>query len=103
MPRLMRSQVSNIIIEVIFNAMPHLLSVLTILLRTLATRGRQAIPPCHSLTDRICYRSKQTLILSTPAGAVGIVTVLFCGWYSDRFVRFLYSGEDMVFINRCAE
>ncbi|KAI0091971.1 MFS general substrate transporter [Irpex rosettiformis] len=30
------------------------------------------------------YTSKQTLILSTPGGAVASVTTLFCGWYSDR-------------------
>ncbi|KAG9317546.1 MFS general substrate transporter [Chiua virens] len=30
------------------------------------------------------YTTKQTLILSTPAGAIGSVMVLFCGWYSDK-------------------
>ncbi|KZT24438.1 MFS general substrate transporter [Neolentinus lepideus HHB14362 ss-1] len=30
------------------------------------------------------YTSKQTLILSTPGGAVASVMTLFCGWYSDR-------------------
>ncbi|OBZ71805.1 Allantoate permease [Grifola frondosa] len=30
------------------------------------------------------YTSKQTLILSTPGGAVASLTVLLCGWYSDR-------------------
>ncbi|KAL6299108.1 MFS general substrate transporter [Sparassis latifolia] len=30
------------------------------------------------------YTSKQTLILSTPAGAVAAFTTLFCGWYSDK-------------------
>ncbi|KAI3614104.1 mfs allantoate [Moniliophthora roreri] len=30
------------------------------------------------------YTTKQTLILSTPAGAISALTVLFCGWYSDR-------------------
>lgn len=30
------------------------------------------------------YTSKETLILSTPAGAVAAFTTLFCGWYSDR-------------------
>ncbi|KAI0366410.1 MFS general substrate transporter [Pilatotrama ljubarskyi] len=30
------------------------------------------------------YTSKQTLILSTPGGAVASLTTLLCGWYSDR-------------------
>ncbi|KAK7056450.1 hypothetical protein VNI00_003005 [Paramarasmius palmivorus] len=30
------------------------------------------------------YTTKQTLILSTPGGAVAAITVLLCGWYSDR-------------------
>ncbi|KAI0321877.1 major facilitator superfamily domain-containing protein [Amylostereum chailletii] len=30
------------------------------------------------------YTSKQTLILSTPGGAVGAAMTLFCGWYSDK-------------------
>ncbi|KAF9269215.1 MFS general substrate transporter [Marasmius fiardii PR-910] len=30
------------------------------------------------------YTTKQTLILSTPSGAVASAMVLFCGWYSDR-------------------
>ncbi|KAJ4481449.1 MFS general substrate transporter [Lentinula edodes] len=34
-------------------------------------------------TDRF-GSSRQTLILSTPAGAVASLMTLFCGWYSDR-------------------
>ncbi|KAJ6599140.1 MFS general substrate transporter [Mycena vulgaris] len=30
------------------------------------------------------YTSKQTLILSTPGGAVAAITTLACGWYSDK-------------------
>ncbi|KAI0676836.1 MFS general substrate transporter [Trametes maxima] len=30
------------------------------------------------------YTSKQTLILSTPGGAVASLTTLLCGWYSDK-------------------
>ncbi|KIK65345.1 hypothetical protein GYMLUDRAFT_347657 [Collybiopsis luxurians FD-317 M1] len=30
------------------------------------------------------YTSRQTLILSTPAGAIASLMTLFCGWYSDR-------------------
>ncbi|KAJ6509891.1 MFS general substrate transporter [Mycena vitilis] len=30
------------------------------------------------------YTSKQTLILSTPAGAIAAFTTLACGWYSDK-------------------
>ncbi|PFH48425.1 hypothetical protein AMATHDRAFT_149931 [Amanita thiersii Skay4041] len=30
------------------------------------------------------YTSRQTLILSTPGGAVAAVTTLICGWYSDK-------------------
>ncbi|KAI0069067.1 MFS general substrate transporter [Artomyces pyxidatus] len=30
------------------------------------------------------YTSKQTLILSTPAGAIGAAMTLLCGWYSDK-------------------
>ncbi|KAI0321878.1 MFS general substrate transporter [Amylostereum chailletii] len=30
------------------------------------------------------YTSKQTLILSTPGGAIGAAMTLFCGWYSDK-------------------
>ncbi|KAH9482913.1 Allantoate permease [Psilocybe cubensis] len=36
------------------------------------------------------YTSKQTLILSTPGGAVAALMTLFCGWYSDK------KGERMV-------
>lgn len=45
------------------------------------------------LSVHLCYphphvlvSSKQTLILSTPGGAVASVTTLLCGWYSDRKV-----------------
>ena len=31
-------------------------------------------------------RSKQALILSSPSGAVDILSTLLCGWYSDRAV-----------------
>ncbi|KZT36811.1 MFS general substrate transporter [Sistotremastrum suecicum HHB10207 ss-3] len=30
------------------------------------------------------YRSKQVLILNTPGGAIGALTTLGCGWYSDK-------------------
>ncbi|KAJ3559826.1 hypothetical protein NM688_g100 [Phlebia brevispora] len=30
------------------------------------------------------YTSRQSLILSTPAGVIGILSALICGWYSDR-------------------
>ncbi|TFK73171.1 MFS general substrate transporter [Pluteus cervinus] len=30
------------------------------------------------------YTSKQTLILATPAGAIGALTTLYVGWYSDK-------------------
>ncbi|EKM59641.1 uncharacterized protein PHACADRAFT_192018 [Phanerochaete carnosa HHB-10118-sp] len=30
------------------------------------------------------YTSQQALILSAPIGAVGIISALLCGWYSDR-------------------
>ncbi|KAK7695716.1 hypothetical protein QCA50_000352 [Cerrena zonata] len=30
------------------------------------------------------YTSKQTLILSTPGGAIASITTLLCGWYSDK-------------------
>ncbi|CAA7259690.1 unnamed protein product [Cyclocybe aegerita] len=36
------------------------------------------------------YTSKQTLILSTPGGAVAAITTLLCGWYSDK------KGERMI-------
>ncbi|OSC99141.1 MFS general substrate transporter [Trametes coccinea BRFM310] len=36
------------------------------------------------------YTTKQTLILSTPGGAIGIASALVCGWYSDR------AGERML-------
>ncbi|KAJ8501432.1 hypothetical protein ONZ51_g593 [Trametes cubensis] len=36
------------------------------------------------------YTTKQTLILSTPGGAIGIASALLCGWYSDR------AGERML-------
>ncbi|KAH7920804.1 MFS general substrate transporter [Leucogyrophana mollusca] len=36
------------------------------------------------------YSSQQTLVLATPAGAVGVVTTVLCGWYSDR------TGERML-------
>ncbi|KAH0840015.1 MFS general substrate transporter [Lanmaoa asiatica] len=46
---------------------------------------------CYRTIDMSCSEysqwsteSKQTLILSTPAGAVGAAMVLFCGWYSDK-------------------
>ncbi|TFK83642.1 MFS general substrate transporter [Polyporus arcularius HHB13444] len=36
------------------------------------------------------YTTKQTLILSTPGGAIGILSAVLCGWYSDR------AGERML-------
>ncbi|KAI0637784.1 MFS general substrate transporter [Trametes polyzona] len=36
------------------------------------------------------YTTKQTLILSTPGGAIGVVSAIVCGWYSDR------AGERML-------
>ncbi|TBU32142.1 MFS general substrate transporter [Dichomitus squalens] len=36
------------------------------------------------------YTTKQTLILSTPGGAIGIASAIICGWYSDR------AGERML-------
>ncbi|KAF9477255.1 MFS general substrate transporter [Pholiota conissans] len=36
------------------------------------------------------YTTKQTLILSTPGGAIGIISAVACGWYSDR------AGERML-------
>ncbi|KIM46262.1 hypothetical protein M413DRAFT_24017 [Hebeloma cylindrosporum] len=36
------------------------------------------------------YTSKQTLILSTPGGAVAALMTLLCGWYSDK------KGERMI-------
>ncbi|KAI0352703.1 MFS general substrate transporter [Trametes cingulata] len=36
------------------------------------------------------YTTKQTLILSTPGGAIGIISAVVCGWYSDR------AGERML-------
>ncbi|KIJ70204.1 hypothetical protein HYDPIDRAFT_79103 [Hydnomerulius pinastri MD-312] len=30
------------------------------------------------------YTSKQTLILATPSGLVEVISVVICGWYSDR-------------------
>ncbi|KAJ3559842.1 hypothetical protein NM688_g98 [Phlebia brevispora] len=41
------------------------------------------------------YTSRQTLILSTPGGAVASVTTLLCGWYSDK------KGERMLPIIFC--
>ncbi|GJE84701.1 MFS general substrate transporter [Phanerochaete sordida] len=32
------------------------------------------------------YTSRQTLILSTPGGAVASAMTLFCGWYSDKYM-----------------
>ncbi|KAF9058097.1 MFS general substrate transporter [Panaeolus papilionaceus] len=39
------------------------------------------------------YTSKQTLILGTPAGAVGAAMTLWCGWYSDRTVSISFRTE----------
>ncbi|KAI0676837.1 MFS general substrate transporter [Trametes maxima] len=36
------------------------------------------------------YTTKQTLILSTPGGALGVISAVVCGWYSDR------TGERML-------
>ncbi|KAI0649995.1 MFS general substrate transporter [Trametes meyenii] len=36
------------------------------------------------------YTTKQTLILSTPGGVLGVVSAIACGWYSDR------TGERML-------
>ncbi|KAI0771462.1 MFS general substrate transporter [Trametes elegans] len=36
------------------------------------------------------YSTRQTLILSTPGGAIGILSAIVCGWYSDR------AGERML-------
>jgi hypothetical protein len=33
-------------------------------------------------------RSRQTLILATPAGIVNVISVVICGYYSDKKVIF---------------
>ena len=46
------------------------------------------------------HRSKQTLILSTPGGAVASLTTLACGWYSDHKVSPDYIISHMNFLKR---
>ncbi|KAH9951750.1 MFS general substrate transporter [Amylocystis lapponica] len=35
-------------------------------------------------TQNFGYTAKQTLILSTPGGLIGIASAVLCGWYSDK-------------------
>jgi len=50
---------------------------------------RATLRRCFIVTDDllpILDRSKQTLILATPAGIVEVFSVLICGYYSDKKV-----------------
>jgi hypothetical protein len=38
------------------------------------------------IADGFLFRSKQTLILATPAGIVEVFSVVICGYYSDKKV-----------------
>ena len=51
------------------------------------------------------YRSKQTLILATPGGLIASVSVLVCGWYSDKKVDCTYgiTNENASDIDLCAQ
>jgi len=58
------------------------LIVLTTLLTSIPNGGLSNFS--NLIIKSFGYTSKQTLILSTPAGAVAALTTLFCGWYSDK-------------------
>jgi len=58
------------------------LVALTVLMTSIPNGGLSSFS--NLIIKGIGYTSKQTLILSTPAGAVLAVVTLACGWYSDR-------------------
>ncbi|SJL01931.1 related to allantoate permease [Armillaria ostoyae] len=69
------------------------LIVLTTLLTSIPNGGLSNFS--NKIIKGFGYTSKQTLILSTPAGAVLAVTTLLCGWWSDK------KGERMMPIVIC--
>ncbi|KAJ7179249.1 MFS general substrate transporter [Mycena filopes] len=71
--------------EQIFEAFLDVRTWLIILTTLLTSIPNGAISSYSNLIIKgFGYTSKQTLILSTPAGAVAAVTTLVCGWYSDK-------------------
>ncbi|TFK43608.1 MFS general substrate transporter [Crucibulum laeve] len=64
------------------------LIVLTTLLTSIPNGGLSNFS--NLIIKSFGYTSKQTLILSTPAGAIAAITTLLCGWYSDK------KGERMI-------
>ncbi|KAJ7368222.1 MFS general substrate transporter [Mycena albidolilacea] len=77
--------------EQIFEALLDIrtwLIVLTTLLTSIPNGGLSNFS--NIIIKSFGYTSKQTLILSTPGGAVAALTTLLCGWYSDK------KGERMI-------
>ncbi|KAA1466189.1 MFS general substrate transporter [Dentipellis sp. KUC8613] len=58
------------------------LIVLTTMLTSIPNGGLSNFS--NQIVKSFGYTSKQTLILSTPGGAIAAFTTLACGWYSDR-------------------
>ncbi|KAK0468298.1 MFS general substrate transporter [Desarmillaria tabescens] len=69
------------------------LIVLTTLLTSIPNGGLSNFS--NKIVKGFGYTSKQTLILSTPGGAVSALTTLLCGWWSDK------KGERMMPIVLC--
>ncbi|KAJ7498996.1 MFS general substrate transporter [Mycena latifolia] len=68
-------------LEALFDVRTWLI-VLTTLLSTEYPKWR--LEQFNIIIKSFGYTSKQTLILSTPGGAVAALTTLGCGWYSDK-------------------
>ena len=55
------------------------------------------------ITDHLLFRSKQTLILATPAGIVEVFSVIICGYYSDKKVTNCTAYLSFTFIDEHRE
>ncbi|PPQ77275.1 hypothetical protein CVT25_010857 [Psilocybe cyanescens] len=71
----------NQIVEAVTDIRTWLI-VLTTLLTSIPNGGLSNFS--NLIIRNFGYTSKQTLILSTPGGAVAAAMTLFCGWYSDK-------------------
>ncbi|CCM04872.1 uncharacterized protein FIBRA_07065 [Fibroporia radiculosa] len=58
------------------------LIILTVMLTSIPSGGLTNFS--NQIIESFGYSTEQTLILSTPGGAIFACMIVFCGWYSDR-------------------
>ncbi|KAH8106192.1 MFS general substrate transporter [Cristinia sonorae] len=70
--------------EQIIEALTDMRTWLIVLTTLITSIPNGALSNCETILSVLSFRSKQTLILSTPSGVIASLTVILCGWYSDR-------------------